>query len=411
MNARLRFFLVFSFALLILLVSVGSAQVHAQTGSLLAVVQGTDNGIYYNICTGTGGNCESAATTSWGAWAKLPGGTSSAPTLCPEITQYGYGYGTIQGLVVRGTDDGTYFMQYNSGWSGTWYDAGGQTVDQPACVDNGQTGSIGYVYVVVRGLNNEIYFNQFNKGTKTWTGWVDLQGQTPSPPTLVYDGRLELFVKGTDNPPGGGGGIYHKAGTISGGAVTWAATWDSPGGATLSAVSAVGSTFFVQGTQGANNGVPDKIYENQLTIGGGTSTSYSGWNWIGGLTSMAMGVISTGCGGGFEPLIVPGTNGKLYGTNLGASGWYTGTPPTQTQIYDSAGSPPGGPLTSSPGVIQQGDYAAVLVAGAGGVIYFNVFPGPLVGTPATAWSGYMGVAGGSTPSTPAIADIAQFCGT
>jgi hypothetical protein len=374
----------------------------SSTPSLLAVVRGTDNGVYYDV-----GNwiiTSSFRFLSWSGWASLPGGTSSAPTLCTGEE----GTGDAD-LVLRGTDNGIYHRAYASGsWSSSWDTPGGATNDQPACVEYN-----GFLYVVVRGTDNSLYFNSYNQGSKTWGSWVGLGGATNAPPTLVYEDyggltRLELFVRGTNNA------IYHKGGRIGGtGAVTWAswASWDSLGGATPSAVTALwaGSSlpgYFLYGVvvvfvQGTDNGV----YVNLMGLPGNIYT-FSGWyDGLGGATSMAMG--ADGPVGGYDPLIVVGTDNALYGADFDfcpSSGpcYLLTTDSYFTQIYASAG----GTVTSPPAVTYGYPGAPndvdVLVAGVGGGLYFNIF-NP-AGTPPTAWVGYVGL-GGSTPSTPAITNL------
>jgi hypothetical protein len=385
-----RQFLVLSLAVTFLLASVGSVHVYGSLApSLLAVVRGTDNGVYYNICSGT---CQTPATTSWGGWNSLSGGTLSAPTFCTGEEATG-----DADLVLRGTDNGIYHRAYASGsWASSWDTPGGATNDQPACVEYN-----GFLYVVVRGTDNSLYFNQYNTVFLRWGSWVALGGATSSPPTLIYDDyssnpRLELFVRGTDN------GIYHKAGTISAGLVTWAGSWESFGGTTPSAVSAAWGTgaddatvwVLVQGTD--NN-----IYYLQMLLGTGTSDRPVAWISPRGSTLNEMGLGRNTCSG-YDALFLEGTDKGLYGTAFSTSAWSTVVSENLVQTYASAG----GTLTAPPALtLISGDEAA-LVVGTGGGIYYNVFVE--ASTPSTAWQGYVGL-GGATPSTPAIANIATSC--
>jgi hypothetical protein len=258
--------------------------------------------------------------------------------------------------------------------------------------------------VVVRGTDNSLYFNTYNAGS--WGSWVALGGATNSPPTLIYDAyiithsagnpRLDLFVRGTDN------GIYHKAGTISAGLVTWASSWESVGGATPSAVTALwkATTYMVYVfVRGTDNGVYCNVMGLPLS---GTSDTFTGWDPAGGATSMAMAAGGMWGDYGYDPLIVVGTDSALYGTDFSYSGWYTGSPPTQTQIYASAGGTVTAPPAVTYGYPGADDDVDVLVTGTGGGIYFNLFVA--TATPSTAWESFVGL-GGSTPSMPAITNI------
>jgi hypothetical protein len=247
--------------------------------------------------------------------------------------------------------------------------------------------------VVVRGTDNSLYFNSYNQGSKTWGSWMGLGGGTNSPPTLVYDDyfngyvsnpRLELLVRGTDNA------IYHKAGTISAGLVTWATGWENAGGATPSAVTALwGGGFvyvFVRGTDNA-------VYYNLMELPtSGTGDTFTGWYAAGGATSMAMGAEAKR-----DTLILVGTDSGLYATDFDDPGWYTNSP--FTSIYASAGGTVIYPPAVTYGYPGAPNDVDVLVTGTGGGIYFNIFNA--AGTPSTAWSAFVGL-GGSTPSMPAI---------
>jgi hypothetical protein len=307
-------------------------------------------------------------------------------------------------LIVRGTDNGIYHKAYASGtWSSSWDTPGGGTNDQPACVEYG-----GFLYVVVRGTDNGLYFNSYNQESSSWGSWVGLGGATNSPPTLVYDNcgwtgsacetypRLDLFVRGTDNA------IYHKAGTINGGGgVSWASSWDNLGGATPSAVSGAwaGTETVWVVVQGTDN----NVYYNSLTLpSGGRGGTFSGWASAGGSTSMAMGMGYNRCYT-YDALFLAGTDGALYGTTFDYFPyWSTGSP--FTQIYSSAR----GTLTSPPAMTWISGYEGALVAGTGGVIYYNAFVYDVNPATANAWQGYVGL-GGATPSTPAITNIATSC--
>ncbi len=149
--------LVIFFALLIVsVVEVAPASAIPVTRDI-AVVRGTDSGVYWN-------SYNSAA--SWGSWASLSGSTPSPPGICQSA-----GSSTVV-AIVRGTDNGIYTKYSSAGtWSSSWVSppGGGATIDQPACAY-----LPGVLYVVVRGAGGELYWNSFNGAS--WSGWADLHG-------------------------------------------------------------------------------------------------------------------------------------------------------------------------------------------------------------------------------------------
>jgi hypothetical protein len=359
------------------------SQVQAYSGPfLLAVVRGTDGGIYYNTYT-----------TSWGSWASLSGSTNTAPTLCQAV---GFSGAATTELLVRGTDNGIYRKEYTTttGWTSSWDSPGGQTIDQPACAllfDGAATN----LFVVVRGTDNGLYFNHIRVncgGCGSWAGWVSLGGTTNSAPILVAtsDTDLDLFVRGTDN------GIYHKGAALTEGppiAINWASSWDSPGGSTLaspSAVSFLGSYEAHVVVRGTDSG----IYQNLASDTDTNKVSWGSWSKIPGATLYEPGL--AGECQAFEALVVVGTDQAIYGT-----GDFLGFP-----SFVGAG----GGTDFSPGVSTLNNpggnsyhTAAVLVTGTDDGIYFNTLSGT---SGPGSWSGWVSV-GGASDEAPALANL--FC--
>ena len=128
--------------------------------------------------------------TSWRGWDDVPDGgrTPSAPA----ITDFGAGFF----LVVRGIDNGIYYKSLGSDrrrW-GVWQEVagGGKTPSAPAVAQG---------LVLVRGTDDELHHNSFY-GTDSWTGWerVPNGGKTPSAPTLAHTpGFFVAVVRGTDD--------------------------------------------------------------------------------------------------------------------------------------------------------------------------------------------------------------------
>src|SRR5256712_1390692 len=161
--------------------------------TLVSVVKGTDNNLYFNTFAGGWG----------GTWQPLNGQTPSSPSLCASG-------GTTTELVIRGTDNGIYHKTFSgNSFAANWdQNPTGLTNNQPVCAVIGTT-----LYVVVIGTTGELWSTTFDLSARTWAAsWTDLLGTTASPPALAATpslSRLDLVVRGTNNQ------IYHKAFTGS----------------------------------------------------------------------------------------------------------------------------------------------------------------------------------------------------
>jgi lysophospholipase L1-like esterase len=134
-------------------------------------------------------------------------------------------------LVVRGLDDSIYYRIYDSAgdtW-GNWILLPGATCDSPAtAVYQNQ------LHIVVRGMDESSLWHGYLSDPDdpdTFSGWTLLSGATHSAPTLTSNGTaLCLAVRGLDNR------IYYRCYTGSWGswqAVPTGATPDSPAAAML----------------------------------------------------------------------------------------------------------------------------------------------------------------------------------
>jgi hypothetical protein len=250
------------------------------SGVLYVVVRGTGGELYWNSNNGV-----------WSGWQDLHGQSASAPVLVstPGLSRLD--------LVVQGTDNGIYHKAFTSGaWSGSWDSPGGATISEPAAaLGTYFTGcSIGepceladYLYVVVRGTDNNVYLNGvsiFGSGPLGWFGWGSLSGQTLSAPTLAYyengcppnpstgasacNSVAELAVRGTDNA------VYHKpcCGPYS---------WDSPGGSIANSPALAyvpgSSAEFLLLVEGNPS---ETLYSNTVT-----GSTWTGYVSVGGATS------------------------------------------------------------------------------------------------------------------------------
>jgi hypothetical protein len=196
--------------------------------------------------------------------------------------------------------------------------------------------------------------------TLTWSGWVSLNGQTPSPPVLVVTSsanRLDLVVRGLAN------GIYHKA-FVNG---AWTTTWDTPGGTTPDIPAAVsGGSILHLVVRGISNG----IWYNSYNF---TSGSWSNWFSIGGATATApsLAIDSSGT----LHLLVTGLSNGIWHISRTAGGVWS-------QSWDS----PGGATTNRIAVTTIGTNVIILASGLDNSIYFNVLTG-------TSWQTWTAIGG------------------
>jgi len=113
---------------------------------------------------------------TFSGWTLLSGTTPSTPVLTSNSTHLC--------LVVRGSNNGIYYRWCTIA-SDAWTDwiafAFGSTPDTPAATITGDN-----LQIVVRGMNyDEIWHGTLNLLTSEWSGWIQLDGATPSKPVLA----------------------------------------------------------------------------------------------------------------------------------------------------------------------------------------------------------------------------------
>jgi hypothetical protein len=161
------------------------------SGKLYLVVRSTDG---YSLWFGS----VNVTDYSFSGWTWISGATQSAPTLTCNNTHLF--------LVVRGMDNGVYYRTYTidtDTW-GDWARIEGATCDRPSA-----TVLEGKLHIVVRGFgttyiydNDTLWHGSINLTDNTFSGWTNLAGATPSAPSLTESatfGTLYLSVRGTDN--------------------------------------------------------------------------------------------------------------------------------------------------------------------------------------------------------------------
>jgi hypothetical protein len=180
-------------------------------------------------------------------------------------------------------------------------------------------------------------------GSATYAGWEPLGGSSQGPPTSTTwgPGRLDVFVRGTDNR------LWHK--WYDGAWTSWELLGSPPGGLT-SAPSAVswGPGRIDVFAAGADGQLWHKWY----------ASGWSVWQPLGGWLVGAPAAASWGSGR--LDIFVRGTDNQLWHKSYqaGWSGWQS----------------LGGVLTSSPGVASPADgQIDVVVPGVGGTAWYTFY--------------------------------------
>ena len=105
-------------------------------------------------------------------WNLVGGSTESLPSLTA--------FDSKLELVVRGLDNGIYYNTYDIGWVGWTLLSSGLTCDGVATTVIGN-----YLHIIVRGLDgNSLWHNNVNLSTSEESNWKFLTGITPSSPTI-----------------------------------------------------------------------------------------------------------------------------------------------------------------------------------------------------------------------------------
>ena len=233
-----------------------------------------------------------------------------------------------------------------------WTAVGGSWTSGPGVA----SWATGRLDLFVRGTDNALW-HAFWTGTR-WSPFENLGGVLSSDPTAISWGpnRLDVFARGKDNQ------LWHKLWSGSG----WS-NWEPLGGV-LSSGPTVASwgpgrlDVFVQGT---DNGLWHKFYAG----------AWSAWEPLGGSIAADPGAVSWGPGR--IDMFARGSDNTLRHK------WWTGS---VWSPWESLG----GTLTTGPGVSSCGPGRLdVYAAGTGASIYHIGFGG--------SWSGWQGI-GGQTPS-------------
>jgi hypothetical protein len=232
-------------------------------------------------------------------------------------------------LVVRGLNNKIYYRTYNStidNWENWNVVPSGFTCDSPAAARNNET-----LYLVVRGLDGlSLWFTSINLTDKTFSGWTRLAGETTSTPTLVSSGlQLSLLVRGLNNR------IYIRFYNYA------SDDWDNwsaiPTGATCDKPAATFEDnllyIVVRGFSTIGESGNNTLWHNQLNLSSG---DFLGWSKISGATNSAP-TLTASFELGKTYLIVKGLNDKIYINTWENSNWEGWSGLVQGATYDSPG--------------------------------------------------------------------------
>ena len=329
------------------LVHTASLTLIINSQSILSAVRGIDNSIY-----------TSNFNSSWSNWQFTSGETASPPVLCGSASA---------GLIARGSDNSSiWHKSYSSGVLSVWDSPGGATIDQPACAFLD-----GVLHIVVRGVDNGLWYNARNETSGSWRGWVSLSGLATSSPVLVPSpsaDRMDLIVHGS------GTSLWHKA--YANGA--WSTLWDSPGGETSAspAADSDGAVLHLV-VRGLDNG----LWYNSLNF---TTGSWSSWLSLKGTTGYNPAL--SGDASGNAHLVVVGTDGSLWHMMKPAGGNWS-------MAWDHLG----GITSNSPALTFGGSMGLVVVRSSDGSVWYNTLTG-------SVWTGWIAM-GGTITGDPQIVTI------
>lgn len=217
---------------------------------------------------------------------------------------------TYTPLVVRGFNNRIYYRIYNSSseaWD-SWNVVPGATCDSPAA-----TVCSGKLLIVVRGfseidvdMNCSLWYGSVDLSTESFAGWTGLSGLTSSAPTLTSNGtHVCLVVKGLDNR------IYYRVYDCE--LETWGNFQSVPTGLTCDSVAAamLGNDLHlvVRGCYGSGDVYLNcTLWQGVIDVSTG---SFPGWTGMSGLTSSAPTLTSNQTSNTLY-LVVRGLDDRIY---------------------------------------------------------------------------------------------------
>jgi hypothetical protein len=209
-----------------------------------------------------------------------------------------WGANRLDVFEVRGGQ--VYQKTFDNGW-GSWQPIINPKVaidSKPAAVSWSQ----GRIDLFVKGSDNAIWHNWYQSG---WHSWESLGGALTSAPSVASwgNGHLDVFARGYDN------NIYHKWYSPYAGWSGWASLGNAgPGYEPSTAPAAVASGYghiFV-----FYSDVNWHLYYKAFDLSSGWPDGNSGWNYMGGTTAYAPAVASWAQGR--LDVFITGTDARTY---------------------------------------------------------------------------------------------------
>jgi subtilisin family serine protease len=206
-------------------------------------------------------------------------------------------------MFVTGLDGGVWHREFDGRKWGSWESLGGIALDGlSAAYFNGK------LYVAVRGLDNSMWYGYVDVASKSFSGWINVPGLTPSKPTLVSTSSgVLMIVRDVDD------GIWVYP-------VTWPnPSWIKLAGLTADAPAAVAVGdkvhIVVRGIDGYS------LWHGVLDV---SKWTFSGWTSIAGATDSTPDLCLDEASG-VVYLAVKGIDGavciNMYTESLGWHGW------------------------------------------------------------------------------------------
>jgi predicted Zn-dependent protease len=260
-------------------------------------------------------------------------------------------------------------------WTSSWTSLSGGLMNStdPTVIANDDE----RLQVFVVAINNQLYYKtQTSPGSSTWSSsWTSLgggiRGDTSSAVAMNSNGRLQVFVIGTNNQ------LYYKA-QATAGSSTWSSSWTSLGGGIKADTSPVVTrnsdgrlAVFVVG---GNNGL---FYKTQTSPDSSTWTAYQA---LGGGIKDSTGPVVVMNSDGRLAVFVVGSNNQLY--------FKTQTSPN-SDSWSSAWTSLGGGIKAdtSPAVARNSDgRLQVFVVGTNNQLYYKTQSSPNSDTWSPAWT-------------------------